>query len=696
MTNLRIGVDVGGTFTDIVAINEYGEIFYTKTPSTPSDQSKGVMNGIDKILFELNKTPSDIVQIVHGTTVATNALLERKGSSTGLITTKGFKDVLHIGRQDRPELYDLKLHRPEPIIPRKLRYEVDERILYNGEVEMELDSEEFKKTLNELIEEGIESIAICFLHSYSNPINEKKALNIAKELSPNLSISISSEILSEFREFERMSTTVINAYVQYAMKRYISRLGTRLQKKEIKSPLMIMQSNGGMMGAESSYKRAINTLLSGPAGGVLGASFLSKLIPEQEFITADVGGTSFDVAIVEGGNPVMRTESLMDHYPIKFPHVDIHTIGAGGGSIAWIDSGGGLRVGPKSAGSEPGPVCYGRGGKEPTVCDAHAVLGRLDVKSLSGSDMELDIESAKEAIEKSIANPLNLTIEEAAEGILKVANASMCRAINTVTVERGKDPRNFTLLPYGGAGPLHATDIARDLGISKVLVPVSPGNFSAFGGLSAPVRYDEVSTYRVEEKSINFNHLEKVFQELYKKVILHLENEGFESKNISFSKKLDIRYFGQAFELTVPFYKNNINEFNWKKTVDEFHKTHHKLYGFSDTKGSLELVNVRLTGTVSIYPPKLKKINNNFSETLILPSAERDVYLEGCWMKTKIYNREHLIPGRKIEGPLVIEDKGSTLVVNRKDYLIIDDWGNLIVNIYCKSTNNFKEELPHE
>ena len=491
MAKLKLGVDVGGTFTDVVGINEDGKVYFAKTPSTPEDQSIGVLNGIRALLEELGVAPDCVTGVAHGTTVATNTLLERNGAVTALITTKGFRDVLDIGRQSRPELYDLHARKPASLIPRYLRREADERMDYTGTVLVQLDMEELKKTIHELMEEGAESIAICFLHSYANDENEKKALEVIREIAPDFPVSVSSEILPEFREFERMNTTVMNAYVQPRMQKYVSQLRRRLDENGINSPLTIMQSSGGMMTDQIAAQKSVNTLLSGPAGGVLAAEFLSKITDYHNIITGDLGGTSFDVGIVQNGSIGITGEGVIEGFPVKFPHIDITTIGAGGGSIAWLDAGGALRVGPRSAGAVPGPVCYSKGGTEPTVTDAHAVLGRVGEKLLGGK-MHLDVAAARKAIEEKLAVKLNMTVEEVAEGILRVANSNMVRAIRVMTVERGIDPRKFVLLPYGGAGALHAVELARTLDIGTVVIPIAPGNFSAFGLLVAPIRYDEV------------------------------------------------------------------------------------------------------------------------------------------------------------------------------------------------------------
>lgn len=479
MIKLKLGVDVGGTFTDVVGIREDGKVFFAKTPSTPQDQSIGVLNGIRALLMQLQAPTDCVTAVAHGTTVATNTLLERNGAVTALITTEGFRDVLHIGRQSRPELYDLHARKQDPLIPRWLRREAKERTLHDGTILVQLDEENLKSTIRDLLQDGVQSIAICFLHSYANSENEARALAAIQEVAPNFPVSVSSEILPEFREFERMNTTVLNAYVQPRMQHYVSQLRGRLDENGIHAPLTIMQSSGGMMTDQIASSRSVNTLLSGPAGGALAAEFLARITPYHNIITGDLGGTSFDVAVVHNGTVGITGEGVIEGFPVKFPHIDITTIGAGGGSIAWLDAGGALRVGPRSAGAVPGPVCYSKGGTEPTVTDAHAVLGRVGGELLGG-EMKLDVPAARNVMKERLASRLNMTVEEVAEGILRVANANMVRAIRVMTVEKGIDPRKFVLMPYGGAGALHAVDLARALDIPKVVIPVAPGNFSAF------------------------------------------------------------------------------------------------------------------------------------------------------------------------------------------------------------------------
>ena len=677
MGRLRIGVDVGGTFTDVVAIDEVGTIAYAKVSSTPEDQSAGVMEGLRRLLAHLGARPEDIEVFVHGTTVATNTLLERTGARVGLLTTRGFRDVLHIGRQSRPHLYDLHVRRPMPLVPRRFRREVRERTVYTGDIELPVDPAEVQALVHEFAVAGIEAVAICFLHAYANPLNERRAAEAARSAAPELPLSISSEILPEIREFERMNTTVLNAYVQPAVGRYVQRLAGRLQDARVPAPLHVMRSNGGVAGATQAYAQAVQTLLSGPAGGVLGAAFLSEVTGLPNLITADVGGTSFDVAVVENGRPSVSTEGIVEGHPIKFPHINIHTIGAGGGSIAWLDRAGALRVGPHSAGAQPGPICYRRGGTRPTVTDAHAALGRLG--ALLEGEMVLDMEAARAGLAREVGEPLGLAPAAAADGILRVVNAAMTRAIRVMTVERGIDPRRFTLIAFGGAGPLHATDLARSLGISDVLVPVAPGNFSALGLLAAPVREDRVRTFRAHADAVDGNALASAFTTLSHEAVAALEDDGFSPAQIRCERSADLRYVGQAYELTIPVPGEAVTAAAWRGAVAQYHRAHERAYGFAKPGDPVEIVNVRLTAFVDLERPRWVAQEGRDADAV--PDARRPVWFGGRWVECPIFRRRNLRAGDRCAGPAIIEEHGATTVLAPGDAAAVDGWQNLRLRV---------------
>jgi N-methylhydantoinase A len=675
---VRVGVDVGGTFTDAVAV--WGaRIAYAKVPSTPRDQAAGVMEALGALLAQLRARPDDVEVVVHGTTVATNTLLERRGARVGLLTTLGFRDVLHIGRQSRPALYDLYVRRPAPLVPRRFRCEVRERTLCTGEVETPIDPAEVERLACALSAAGIESIAICFLHAYAGAGNERHAAAVVRAAAPGIPVSASSEILPEMREFERMNTTVLNAYVQPAVGRYVERLAGRLREAGVGAPLHVMRSNGGVARAPQAAVQAVHTLLSGPAGGVLGAAFLAETTGLAHLITADVGGTSFDVSIVEGGRPAVATEGAIEGYPIKFPHLDIHTIGAGGGSIAWLDRAGALRVGPESAGADPGPICYGRGGARPTVTDAHAVLGRLG--TLLAGEMPLDVEAGRRGLAERIGEPLGLTAEAAADGVLRVANAAMTRAIRVVTVERGVDPRGFTLVAFGGAGPLHAADLARSLGIGQVLVPVAPGNFSALGLLAAPVREDRVRAFRGRADTVDAAALAAAFGALEQDARASLCGAGFAAARIRCERSADLRYVGQAYELTVPVPAGPLGTEAWRRVPAAYHQAHARAYGFAKPGDPVEIVNVRLGAFVEMARPRWQAQEARPGRAAPAPAARRAVWFAGRWEACAVFRRRDLRTGDRCAGPAIIEEHGATTVLAPQDAVAVDAWGNLRIQV---------------
>lgn len=676
---LQIGIDVGGTFTDVVARDGEGNFHTLKTPSTPKDQSVGVLNGLKAMLLRLALPAAAVSQISHGTTVATNALLERKGGKTALLTTHGFRDVLHIGRQNRPDLYDLHVKRPQPLIPRRYRYDVNERTRHTGAIEQPLDEAQVAEICADLQTAGIESVAICFLHAYINSDNERAAAQLIQRQFPGVYLSISSAILPEFREFERMSTTVLNAYVQPVVARYMTNLVERLAANEVKAPLNAMQSNGGLMAAKRAASRSVNTLLSGPAGGVLAAAHLAEISGFSNCITADVGGTSFDVATIIDGQPAMGSENQIGGYAVKIPHFDIHTIGAGGGSIAWIDSGGALRVGPESAGAQPGPACYGQGGFRPTVTDAHAVLGHFGGGALQGGALQLHIRAARGAIQSEIAGPLDLSLEAAADGILRVANARMSRAIRLMTVERGLDPRLFTLVPFGGAGPLHAVAIARTLSIPRILVPIAPGNFSAFGLLAAPVRSDGVVSCFMSGDQIDFSQINHRFADLKREIDERFVFENRSQTPERYERAADLRFMGQSYELTVSMPGGSLGRTTWRSLQESFHQLHQRIYGFTKWDDPIELVNLRLSALgphKTIQLPVLP-----VSSEPPIPLEEQKMFSQRGWIVVSVYEREQLAPSQQIDGPAIIREPGSTLLINWGDHLTVDQFGNLLIQV---------------
>jgi len=678
----RLGVDTGGTFTDVSLISEdSGESYVTKVPSTPENSSIGVLNGAKQIILEAGITYNDLSFFIHGSTVATNTLLEKKGARTALLTTKGFKDILQIGRQTRPKLYDFRARQSNPLIPRNQRWEIDERVDSRGEIIKEVDEKETQKLINLLEQNNIESVVISFINSFLNSRNEQKVKEIILKHLPHTSVTLSTEVLPEIKEYERTSTAVVNGYVMPKMKYYLEYLERYLKEINIIDELYIMQSNGGIISTEAATKMPVRTMLSGPAGGVITGRDIAEKTKYKNLITIDMGGTSLDTSLIENKVPKYTTDSDIEDYPIHVPMVEMRTIGSGGGSIAWIDSGGALRVGPQSAGAEPGPVCYGKGGMNPTVSDANVILGRINPVAILGGKMKMDLEKAKKVMKEKIAKPLGMTVEEAAEGVLKVVNTNIVRGIRVISVEKGHDTREFSLLAFGGAGPLHAGDIAEELECKNIIVPPDPGIACANGMLIADVRHDYVQSYISVLDIVNKVDLNKKISELYTSAVADLRKEGFTENKMDFHASLDLRYEHQAYEINVPIedLKTDKNILNQAKS--NFHQNHKKIYGFNRKEAKLEIVNIRLIGFGRINKPQ-EKYAKKETKDIKKPNevTNRDVYFNGSFVKTPIYNRENLYPTTTIKGPSIIEQLDSTVVINPNRTAKIDQYNNIIIN----------------
>lgn len=655
---ILVGVDTGGTFTDFIFFKD-GELKVLKVLSTPHNPAIAVLEGLEKIGGAGRR-------IVHGSTVATNALLERKGARTALVTNRGFEDILEIGRQNRERLYDLHYRKPSPLVPQELRLGVGGRVNYRGEVLEELSRDEIKETVSRLRELGVESVAVSFLHSYANPTHEKE---LGERLRDELGVhvSLSHEILPEFREYERTSTTVVNAYVSPKMDSYISYLEERLKEGD---SLGIMQSNGGIVSSTLARREAVRTVLSGPAGGVISALHIGKLAGFEKLITFDMGGTSTDVSLIDGA-PTVTTETKINGLPIKVPMIDIHTIGAGGGSIAWIDEGGLLRVGPVSAGADPGPACYGKGGRDITVTDANLFLGRLVPEHFLGGKMRLYPEKLKEPMEK-LSGELSTSPLELAEAILEVANSNMERALRKVSVQKGHNPEEFALITFGGAGGLHAVFLARMLGIPKVIVPPNPGIFSALGMLLADTVKDYSLTVMLKGTETNYITLEELFSPLVDRAIKDMEKEGFGREEVLIEKLLDMRYEGQSYELTVPFSESY---------EENFHREHERVYGYRHER-EVEIVNIRLRAVASSRKPELpgfKEKHEGENREALLGSVK--TAFGGEFTETKVYDRTKLLWGNEINGPAVVVEYSSTTVLPPGSRATVDRLGNLIVDV---------------
>ncbi len=650
-----VGVDTGGTFTDFIYLKD-GKWQVLKLLSTPHNPAEAVLKGLSEIGGEERR-------ITHGTTVATNAVLERKGAKTAFITNRGFEDLLEIGRQNREELYSFRVRKVKHLVPGELTFGLSCRLNSKGKHVETLKEEEVEELVEKLKSSGVESVAVSFLFSFLNPEDEIKVKEILER--EGFPVSVSSEIVPEFREFERASTAVVNAYVMPKMKGYISFLAENLKEKDT---LRIMQSNGGVISPKTAVKEPVRTVLSGPAGGVVGAWKVGKLAGFEKLITFDMGGTSTDVSLIDG-RPKLSVESKIAGLPVKVPVIEIHTVGAGGGSIAWVDSGGALQVGPESAGADPGPICYGKG-ERITVTDANLFLGRLDPEHFLGGKMKLYPERLKPYFEE-MAKRLGITPIELAEGILEIANTKMAKALRVISVERGYDPEEFTLLSFGGAGGMHAAYLARELSIPRVLIPKNPGILSALGMVLSDVVKDYSRTVMLKEEEATAEILEEHFKELEERAKAEMEKEGFEGE-LLLERHLDLRYRGQSFEITVPYSEE------FKKS---FEKAHEKLYGYRHSR-DVEVVNVRLRAVGITEKPSfepLKECGEGFPEGALLKC--RKVYFDGEWIETPVLNREKLLPGHQFKGPAVIVEYSSTTVVPPFAEVRVDSFGNLILEV---------------
>lgn len=680
----RIGIDVGGTFTDFTLLDESdGRVHFHKVASTPADPSEAIATGIADLLAAQGLAPDQVGHIGHGTTVATNLVIERRGALAGLLTTRGFRDVLEIGRQTRPHLYDYARGKPPPLIAREHRIELDERVDARGEVVRALAGSELDAAVLCLRRAGVRSIAVCFLHAYRNAGHEAQARAAIERLFPQAYISVSSEVLPEFREYERLSTTALNAVVGPRMQTYLDRFVERVRAIGITREPYTIHSNGGLMSVRAVRAFPVRTCLSGPAAGVVGAAQLGKAIGVHDIVTFDVGGTSTDVSLVVRGEPLFSSQRAIADYPLKTPMIDIHVIGAGGGSIAAIDDAGALKVGPRSAGADPGPAAYGRGGAEATITDAQIVLHRLNPQRLLGGRLPVSETDARRVIATRVAEPLGLAIEAAAEGIIRIANANMSRAIRAVSTERGYNLADFALLAFGGAGPLHAVDIAAECGIPTVIVPQEPGTMCARGMLLTDISFDFVRSVIGVAEPAKWARVVALFDGLRSEADAWLEKERVATAARSFRCFVDARYEGQNFEVIVALDAHaapGLADF-----LERFARVHRREYGYDLPAKPVEVVNVRLQALGRVPKAPLNEITPGAGLDGARISS-RQVYFGPAhgWVETPIYDRGRIGGGVGIAGPAVIEEMSSTLAIAPGDHAAVDRLGNLIVRIRAR------------
>ena len=676
---MRIAVDIGGTFTDLVAVDDDGRIFRGKSLTTPEDLARGINDCLKGAAVDV--AGADF--FVHGSTVTINAVLEHKGARTGLITTKGFRDVYEIGRGNRPEGYNLFFKRPVPLVPRDLRVEVDERLYASGEVLKPLDEPSALDAIAALKGAGVESIAVCLLHAYANAAHEQRLGELLREIFPAAYVSLSHEILREFREYERTSTTVLNSYVGPIVSSYLVSLEKMLDDAGFRGTFRVMQSNGGVMSAETAKKMPVTMMESGPVAGVIAAARLGETLSCRQIISFDMGGTTAKSSLIKDFHPEVTSSYYVGGYvsghPMMLPVVDIVEVGNGGGSIAWIDPAGGLKVGPQSSGAAPGPACYGKGGSEPTVTDANLIAGRIDPEYFLGSGIRLQRDKAAQAIMEKVAKPLGLPLEEAALGILTIANFNMSLSVRAVSVEKGYDPRDCVLVPSGGGGALHAMAIARELSVPRVVIPPMPAHFSAFGMLLADLKHDYVQTFVRELADTTGGEIADAFAMVEKSAIETLSEEGAKPEQILLRRFLDMRYRGQEYTLPVPITEDLRSITDFAAIRSRFDQLHQEHYGHSAPKEPVMMVNLRLSAlgkTESRLPLAAAQSDGERGER-----GRRPVIFESKAIDTPTYLRSALKPGDRLDGPAVIEEIGATILVYPGDKMQVNEFGHLVIEV---------------
>jgi N-methylhydantoinase A len=671
----RVGIDVGGTFTDLALFDtDSGELIVTKAPSTANPTE-----GVQAVISQTGMAPSAIDGLVHGTTVATNALLERKKATPGLITTRGFRDVVFIQRMNRKHHYDLQWDKPQPFVERRHCVEVDERVNYQGNVVTPLDVESAHQAVAALRDAGIRDIAVAFLFSYVNPVHELRMRDIIAELHPEANVSLSHEVYPRWREYDRMSSTLADAFLKTLVHDYLENLAEGLVQQGMTSDFLVMKSNGGVEDYRAASAKPIDLLVSGPVGGVLSAIFFGQLTGRRNLITMDMGGTSFDVSLIADGRPNQTAEFEIEWgLPVYTPMIDVRTIGAGGGSIAWIDKGGLLRVGPESAGSQPGPACYGRGGTRPTVTDANLVLGRLSDEYFLGGSLALDVDAARRAVE-TVSVDLHMEVEEVASSIIELVDSNMVNAIRLVSIDRGLDPREFTLVSFGGAGSLHAGALAEIIGIREILVPIHQGVFSAFGLMTADMRVDESVTASLRSDHISMDRVDEIISRLQQQALARLESEGYKGVPL-LEAQVEMRYLGQNYSIDVPIALTSEGRSGTplEELYNHFHAEHRRLYGYDIPGEVIEFVNFNVAAIGPTQDPSVRELS---IEGPARPKGTRDVYFrqDGGWKDTPIFERSTLPAGATLAGPAIVEEPMATTLLHPGEGLEVDRFGNLVL-----------------
>ncbi len=675
----RLGIDVGGTFTDLLLFNDdSGAIQLLKTPSTPEDQSIGILQGIEKILAESGTSPAAIQSLLHGTTVSTNIVLEEKGAKVGLIVTENFEQILHMARSQTPGPLAgwMIMIKPDPLADLEVTRGVPERVDSRGQVVTPLDESAVRTAVGELAAAGVESITVSLLHAYANPAHEERIRAIIRDMGIDVPISLSSEILPEFREYERTLVAVMNAYVRPAMRRYLANFEDKLANIQFSPHVSIIRSDGGVMSVERASESPVHTMLSGPAGGVSGAAFVAGLAGHPEALGFDMGGTSTDVSLIRDGKPTISRQTSLGYYPIKIPSVEVHSVGAGGGSIAHVPMTGALRVGPESAGAVPGPACYGKGGDQPTVTDANVMLGRLP-PALLGGEMRLDVKAAEDAVQK-IARAIGLDTYQAAQGILDIVNENMFGALRLLTVQKGLDSRDFALVAFGGAGPMHGNALGILAGCFPVIVPPTPGVLSALGFLYSDVKNEFAQTFIRNLDDVQGEQIRDVLSGLGQQARAWLQEEGIEEARQTLHYEVDVRYFRQGYEFSLDVGLEGLANGGLGDIADRFGAAHERLYGFR-LEQPVELVNLRSVGTGAVAKVPSPKFERGEADTSAAVVEQHRVFFDGNFLTANIYDRSLLTAGNRVTGPAVIMQKDTTTVVHPGHVGEVDEYLNILI-----------------
>ena len=681
-TMYRIGIDIGGTFTDLAAVDESGAVCIAKYPTTPSDQSLGLLEGLSALAAELDLSRSELLTrtalVIHGTTVATNALLERKGTRVGMLVTDGFRDVIEQREGLKPDRYNVRLPPAPVLVPRSLRIPVEERIRFDGSEVIALNEQSVRTGIAALKRAGVEAVAVCCAHSYANPANERRIGELVAREMPGVHVSLSSGVLPQIKEFERFSATVVNAFIAPVLSSYMKRLRRRLQEAGYMGEVLIMQSHGGLATIENSVNLGAGCVLSGPAGGIAGARYAADITGVRDLITFDMGGTSSDIALIRDGEPCYTSDKTVAGTKVALPSIDIHSIGAGGGSVAGVEIGGMLRVGPQSAGSDPGPACYDRGGKQATTTDANVVLGYYDAVNFLDGKISFDGPGSLRAM-KGIADEMDVEVIDAAAGILRVINTQMAEGIRLVAVRAGADPRNYTLLSFGGAAGLHVTAIARMLNINRVIIPRSASVLSAWGMLATDLRYDYVRTAVNDVRAVEPDLVRTLFNEMEQEGRKHIARAGNIIERVDIVRSLDMRYGEQIFEISVPLKNIHIGADDLiEQVVAAFHARHEELYSYSIPEQEVVLVNLRLSvvGVMKAIPSELP-VTTVYELQL---KAQRRVYLDE-WVDVPVYNMDRLSAGTRISGPAIVESRTTTILLLDDDHATVTATGWLDIEV---------------